>query len=444
MKIIKKIIVWVLTIEARLILKKYKPFIIAVTGSVGKTGTKDAIYSVLENQSRYVRKSEKSMNSEIGLPLTLIGAPNAWHNIRGWWQNIVQGLQLIIRKNEYPDLLILEIGADHPGDIKRVAKWLHPNIAVLTRVSETPVHVEFFKSPAQVFEEKASLVRAVGKGGTAVLFVDDEKIVVLGEELGKKDISVVTFGLNEKASVRGADFAYDYIRDENDKAEDEILRKRLVSRFMIHLDGKNEMVTYKNPLGRTGMYPILAAAAVAKTRGMTFKDIVKGLGEYKAPKGRMNVLSGINDSTLIDDSYNSSPDAVEAALLTLREVTCSGKKIAVLGDMMELGKYSAEEHRKVGREVASAAQILVTVGQRSRLSAEEAQEHGLAADNIHSFDSSSEAISTLTALVKPNDIVLIKGSQSMRMERIVKALLKEPSKAGTLLVRQEEEWLRKV
>lgn len=457
MKFLKKIIVAILTLESRLIIAKYKPFIIAVTGSVGKTSTKDAIYAVLKKKSAFVRKSEKSMNSELGLPLTVIGVPNAWHSPSAWLNNIQKGLELLFRRKPYPDCLILEIGADHPGDIKRVVKWLHPNISVLTRVSDTPVHVEFFKSPAEVFEEKAALVRGTKKGGTVALFADDKKIINLKSELLEKGLKVITFGNNEAADVQGSNFGFEFVRDsasdensnENIPAGSaETLKKSLVCRFDLTLkniesENKTKTTSYKNPLGRTGMYPLLAAAAVGVAKGLNIEQISSGLNTYEAPKGRMNVISGINGSTVIDDTYNSSPDAAYSALQTLRELTCSGRKIAVLADMMELGKYSAEEHRKIGKEAAKIVNILVTVGPRSKATGEEAVSNGLSPDMLKSFDSAEDAADFMHHEIRTNDIALVKGSQSMRMERVVKALLPDPGKAKELLVRQEPEWLEK-
>lgn len=217
MTIIKKIIIFILTLESRLILAKYKPFIIAVTGSVGKTTTKDAIFCVLKDfvpsdasQVGLIRKSEKSLNSEIGLPLTIIGVPNSWRNPYGWTKNMLSGLRLILDHADYPKCLVLEIGADHPRDIKKVVKWLHPNIAVITKVSDTPVHVEFFKSPAQVFEEKASLADGLKDGGTLILFADDAKVVSIADRVKGKDIKVMTFGLTEMATVRGSQGSISY------------------------------------------------------------------------------------------------------------------------------------------------------------------------------------------------------------------------------------------
>jgi UDP-N-acetylmuramoyl-tripeptide--D-alanyl-D-alanine ligase len=461
MGLIKKIIVFILTIESRIILAKYKPFIVAVTGSVGKTTTKDAIFCVLKDfvppdarGSGYVRKSDKSMNSEIGLPLTVIGAPTAWRSISGWMCNMGSGLRLILDHSDYPSCLILEIGADHPGDIKKVAKWLHPDIVVITKVSDTPVHVEFFKSPQQVFEEKVALAGGIKKGGTLVLFSDDIKVASIGNDFkdGKfkeKEAKVVTFGTVEGSAVRGSNDAVIY---DNGAP--------VGSSFKLDVDGNSVPVIMKNILGKSYMYALLAAAAVGKARGMPAALILKGLDEYEAPKGRMNIIPGLNGSTLIDDTYNSSPDAVVAALDALKEISIapsadgsSGRKIAVLGDMMELGKYSVEEHRKIGREAAivlapsettlPVSGILVAVGLRARATAEEAIKSGMPPSSVYSFESSDEAASALPGMVGAGDVILIKGSQSPRLERVTRGLLREPSHAAELLVRQEKEWLEK-
>lgn len=216
------------------------------------------------------------------------------------------------------------------------------------------------------------------------------------------------------------------------------------------MDGNSVPISIKNVIGKTYIYPLLAAATVAKARGMTVNSIVNALNAYEAPKGRMNIIPGLNGSTLIDDTYNSSPDAVRAALETLKSITTTGRKMAILGDMMELGKYSADEHRSIGREAAvvlggsnALSGILITIGLRSRATAEEAIKNGMPAKNVQSFESSDEAAMALPALIQSGDIVLIKGSQSPRLERVTKALMREPEKAGELLVRQEREWLEK-
>lgn len=436
MQIIKKLIVSILTLESRLILRKYKPFIIAVTGSVGKTATKDAIFCALMS-SGHVRKSDKSFNSEFGLPLTIIGVPNAWRSMTGWIANIRSGAELIFKKSSYPNVLVLEIGADHPNDIKKVVKWLRPDIAVITKVGDKPVHVEFFDSPAQVFEEKSALARAVKPGGTAILFADEPKIVALGEELiQKKTISVETFGFAESSTVKGSEYTTIYENIDGGRVPNGFT-------FALTIGSEKKTVTIKKVIGQTFMYPLLAAMAVARVRGMSLDSVIENIHAYEAPKGRMNLIAGKNGSTLIDDTYNSSPDAVFAALDTLAGLECSGKKIAVLGDMMELGQYSAEEHRAVGRKVVGIVDMLVAVGPRTKSLVEEALGHGMKTESVMWYPSSTDAGEGLVSQISTGDIVLIKGSQSPRLERVTKALMADPAQAEALLVRQEKEWLEK-
>ncbi len=431
MFLIKKILILILTIESRLILAKYKPFIIAITGSVGKTSTKDAIYTALRSGEGYIRKSEKSMNSEIGLPLTIIGAPNAWKSLSGWSKNIWKGFVLIMKRTTYPDTLVLEIGADHPNDIKSVARWLRPNIAVITKIASTPVHVEFFDSAEQVFLEKSALATNVSSQGTVILYGDDEKVLSIAKMLDS-NIKVMTFGLSQNAEIRGSN---GHIVYENNFP--------VGYGFNLQVDNKNYELINKKVLGSTLIYPNLCAVAVAKAKGLNIDNVITALQNHESPKGRMNVLNGLNNSIIIDDSYNSSPDAVVTALETLKSIQTGGQKIAVLGDMMELGKYSADQHREIGRKVAEVANVLITVGSRSHATAEEAIKSGMKEENVLTFHRSTEVAGTLYPLINPNDVILIKGSQSIRMERVVKALLKEHQKADRLLVRQEKEWLEK-
>lgn len=432
--IFKRMVIAVMIWESKAIIRKYKPFIVAVTGSVGKTSTKDAVYCLLNERFKYVRKSEKSMNSEIGLPLTVIGVPNAWYSAVSWSKNIFTGLRLIFFRREYPDCLVLEIGADHPGDIQSVMEWMHPDVSIMTMVSKTPVHVEFFHSPEQVFKEKSALAHGVKEGGILVLFADDDSVLSLGEAVkSKKGIKVTSYGLGDKAKVKGGNYSVSYSASGSPTG---------IS-FDLSCCGIDNKINLDGVLGDSYAYPLLASAALGEALDMSTDVIMRGLNTYKAPKGRMNILEGLNGSTIIDDTYNSSPDAASSALQSLSLVKTTGSKIAVLGDMMELGKYSADEHRRIGKIAAGIVDRLVTVGQRSRLTAKDAKEMGMASDKVISFDNSNDAASYLPTNIHEGDIILVKGSQSMRMERVAKALLKEPAKADKLLVRQEREWLCK-
>jgi UDP-N-acetylmuramoyl-tripeptide--D-alanyl-D-alanine ligase len=416
MNFIKKIVVYVLLLEARLIVRKYKPYIVAVTGSVGKTATKDAIFAVLSPVG-HIRKSDKSFNSEIGIPLTIIGTSNAWKSVTGWLNNIWKGIDLIVFSRAYPKMLVLEVGADHPGDIRRVTTWLKPNIAVITRV----------------FTEKAYLARAVQKGGVVVLYADEPKVMSLKPELEAKGVRVLTFGVDREATVRMDDYTVTY--DEH--------KKPIGISATIYFGEKVGQISVKGTIGHTCLYPLLASVVAADVHGIPFEQVVDVAGAYRAPRGRMNLIDGISGSTLIDDTYNSSPDAVLAGLQALAGIDTTADRIAILGDMMELGQYSAAQHALVGTQVPQYAQRLVTVGPRSQMIADAAIKAGMSPDRVSWYPDSSEASKMLRDMVKAHDIVYIKGSQSIRMERITEALMVHPKKAGELLVRQESEWKKR-
>ncbi len=430
--IFKKIIVAIITWEAKLVLNKYKPKIVAVTGSVGKTSTKDAIFTVLSG-SRHVRRSEKSFNSDIGVPLTILGCQNAWNNPIAWLENIYFGFSLVITKDiTYPKWLVLEVGADRPGDIQSIAKWLKPDVAVVTRFAKIPVHVEYFNSRDDLVREKRYLVEALRRDSVAVLNYDDLEVRGFSEFTENKKIF---YGFD------GGDVIASHYQ------------------ILIETTGKGTMptgvsfdVTYKEEkttiqlfggLGKQHVYPALAAIAVGVSQGLSLSEMTHALKSHQSPKGRMHLIEGIKGSMLIDDTYNSSPIAVEEALETLKNLPNVSRKIAILGDMMELGTLSSDAHRDIGTKVAKTCDILVTVGIRSRKTADAALDAGLSEKNVYQFDDSKEAGAFIQNLVGEGDVILLKGSQSMRMERAVKELMAHPEQSVDLIVRQEEEWMKR-
>jgi len=423
--IFKKVIVKILIWESKLVLKKYKPKIIAITGSVGKTSTKDAVFIVL-SKFKKVRKSEKSFNSEIGLPLTILGLSNAWSSPVAWLENIVRGLLLLVGKHDYPEYLILEVGVGKPGDIKKyVAPWLHPDVVVVTRFPERPVHVEFFKGLDDIIEEKSALAYALKKDGLLILNHDDEKVFNLHEKVGRKTVS---YGENENATYRGI---YPNYLEENGKIKG--------MNFKLLYEGNTFPVNLPHVLGLHYMSSALIAIACAKELGCDLLSSISYISEYKNPAGRLSIIEGVNNSTIIDDTYNSSPVALEAALGVLKELKAK-RKIAVLGDMMELGKYTEEEHRKIGKDILGVLDIIVTVGPRAKFIADEAIENKFKVKDVYSFDNSGTVAKFLEGIVEEGDLILIKGSQSTRLERAVKAIMAHPEEAKNLLCRQEKEW----
>lgn len=426
-KILKKIVISILILEARLVLKKYKPHIIAITGNVGKTSTKDAVYAVI-SKVHYVRKSEKSFNSEIGIPLTILGGQNGWNNVFIWLQNILEGLALIFLKNHYPKCLVLEIGADRPNLMKQITSWLKPDIVIVTKIGEVPVHVEIFKTTERLVEEKKVLVEALKNDGILIMYADDENSMLLKEKFSGR---VITFGFKEESMISASNENILY----NNKG------KPLGINFKVNYGSISVPVQLKGSLGYHHAYSILAGLAVAVSQDINLISAVQWMGEYQTPQGRLRIVEGKTGSTILDDSYNASPSAMTVALQTLLEVNTEGRKIAILGDMMELGKYSTEAHKDIGRLVSGIADILVTVGTRSKMIAEEAHLKKMPKSAIFSFDSSIEAGKYVRGIIEENDIVLVKGSQSVRMERAVKELMAHPENAHRLLVRQDTEWL---
>ncbi len=429
--LLKNIVIKILTWESKVVIKKYNPKIIAITGSVGKTSTKDAIFCVLE-PFFFVRKSEKSFNSEVGVPLTILGIPNGWNNPFIWLKNIFEGLALIILPNNYPKWLVIEIGADAPGDILKITEWIKPDITVVTRLSKVPVHVEFFPSPEDVFREKSYLVSALKKDGVLVINSDDEDVLAFRSLVDNKTI---LFGVGSSAEVVGSNLHIVYSEQDGRKEPTGVAFEVVYGK-----DGGEVMI--RNGLGIQQMYPALAAVAVGVALSIPLDKIIASFEKHSPSLGRMRIIKGIKNSIIIDDTYNSSPVALAEALNTLVSLKTSGRKIAVLGDMLELGIFSADEHKKAGANV-TFADLLFTVGIRARRIAEGALNAGMSETKIFQYESSREAGRDLEIMMKEGDVVLVKGSQGVRMERVVEEVMAEPEHKWKLLVRQDSEWAKR-
>jgi UDP-N-acetylmuramyl pentapeptide synthase len=429
--ILKPAFIKVLHKLSKRVLDKYKPKIIAITGTVGKTSTKDAVYATL-SRFESVRKSPKSFNSELGIPLTILDADNPGSDILGWFKVLLEGVILVLLPHHYPSWLVLEVGTDRRGDIKEITEWLKPDVVIVTKLSRVPVHVEAFSSPEELFEEKGNLVRALKADGTLLLNADDKDVLLYKNISGER---VLLFGNSSGADLSASHYEIFY---------DESKRARGVMFKVVSPDTTEPIdVVLNGTLGEQHSYHILASLLLVKHLGFEIKTASKVFQNELPTTGRMRLLEGLKSSTLIDDTYNSSPVAVQEALKSLKSVKLSsrsGRRIAILGDMLELGRFTAEAHREAGRLAAKDAFILATVGVRSRLTAEEALSSGMHEEKIFQFDEAEEAGKFIKDLIKEGDVILIKGSQGMRMEKCVEELMSHPESKAKLLVRQDAEW----
>lgn len=416
----------ILAFLAREIVKKYNPKIVGITGSIGKTSAKEAIFCVLHDHFR-VRQNIKNYNNELGVPLTIIGSESGGASPVAWLKIIAKAVNLLFStQKDYPEILVLEMGADKPGDIAYLVKIAPCFVGVLTKIS--PSHLEAFKTIEAVAREKQKIITHLGKNGFAVLNFDDERVEACAENTKAQ---VISYGFGE-AAVRALD-----LTEINEQ-------KELVGlKFKIQHNGHAVPAFMPGVIGAHGLYAGLAATGVGLAFGLNLIEISEGLKKYKAPKGRMSVIAGVKDSLIIDDTYNSSPDAAMAALDTLKKVNIAGikRKVAILGDMLELGNLTEDAHRNLGKKaVESGAVLIVAVGNYRKLIADGAYSVGLPESQIVQFENSILAGQAMNDLLQSGDIALVKGSQGARMERVVKSIMRNPEQAENLLVRQGSDW----
>ena len=421
----KRALAIVLAFLARKIISKYKPKIIGVTGSFGKSSAKEAIFHVLVGTGKKVRRNRGNFNNELGFPLAVIGDFSHLGGALFYLGAVIKGFRVWLFKAQYPQILILEYGADKPGDIKYLVGIARPDVAVVTGISDVPVHVEFYPSPEAVAEEKSALVRSLAEDGTAILNADDALVSKMAE---KTPAGTLFYGFSPEADFRVSQFS----NRSSDGAP-------LGIAFKLETVGKSVPVVIDGVLGKGTAYAAAAAAACGSIFGV---PLVKSAGEISSLEtlpGRAKVIEGSDKIWIIDDTYNSSPAALREALLALKSIPAK-RKVAVLGGMMELGEHSERAHKELGEKASEAADVVIGIGEKGRKLISAAAAEG---KKTAWFENSAEAAEGIKKMAREGDLILVKGSQSVRTERVVKALMKRPEKAEELLVRQYGSWLKK-
>jgi UDP-N-acetylmuramoyl-tripeptide--D-alanyl-D-alanine ligase len=352
--------------------------VIGITGSIGKTSTKELAHAVLSRRFRTL-KSEGNLNNEIGLPLTL--------------------LQL---RPEH-ERAVLEMGTYGPGEIALLADLAKPSVGVVTNIG--PVHLERMGSLDVITAAKSELVAALpaGPAGVAILNQDDERVMTMTAQTQAR---IFTYGL-----VSSADLWADNIQSMGLEG----------IHFRLHY-GRENLNVQVPLLGRHSVHTSLRAAAVGLVEGLAWDEIVSGLRGLTSQL-RLVAAQGPKQSVLLDDTYNSSPDSAIAALNLLADL--DGRRVAVLGDMLELGSAEEVSHRLVGRRAKDVADLLVTVGRRARLMAEAALEAGMAPERVVVVEDAAAAVPVLEKLIEEKDFILVKGSRGVHLDRLVTALTVE-------------------
>ena len=357
--------------------RQLTPTVVGITGSVGKTTTKEVVAAVLSHRFRTL-KSKRSFNTDVTVPATLLNLTPA------------------------DEVAVLEMGMWAAGEIRFLADLARPHIGIITNVG--PSHLERMGSMDAIANAKAELVESLPADGTAILNYDDERVRAMAARTRAR---VLFYGLDPRADLYA----------------DEIVSRGL-SGVSFRAHWKGDELTIKLPLlGRHSVHTALAAAAAGLVMGMEWDEIVDGLNS-DAAQLRLLTVGAESGATLIDDTYNAAPASTLAALNLLSEL--DGRRVAVLGDMLELGDYEEEGHRLVGRRVAEVAALLVTVGRRAAWIADEALASAMPAERVRRTSSPAEAVELLRGLLGRNDYVLVKGSRGVALDQIVSALQRRP------------------
>ncbi len=423
----------ILATLARAIIAKHKPFVVGVAGSYGKTSARDAVAHVLGHYYE-VRVSRENYNNEYGLSLSIIGAQAPGRSLRKWFSVFFIGVREFFGGN-YPHILVLEYGVDHPGDMKVLTSIVRPHIAIVTAVSAA--HKEYFDSLADIAKEEGGLVEALTTyEGSDEVLRDVPSAAVLGIDsshvknmAGKTSKSTYTY------SIGGlADFSATH---EQFSANDGIT-------FKLGMIERSVPVRLPYIVGTHSISSALVAISVATVFKLGLVDVLRHLESFTLPVSRMRLLRGAADFHIIDDTYNASQETMVAAIDTLAHVGAT-RSIAVLGDMLELGDQENTAHETVAQSlVAHKIPLVILVGRRMAGLGDILQESGyFLGETLFLLDSPQDASDVLQRILQSGDVVLVKGSQGMRMESVVTSVLSSEYDVQRFVCRQSDAWLEK-
>lgn len=422
----RKILEKLLCFMARGILRKYHPLIIGITGSVGKSSTKEAVALAL-SAGYTVRKAEGNYNNEIGVPLTIIGAESGGHSVLAWASVFFKWLFTIIFPVRYPQVLVLEMGVDRPEDMDFLLRSIPVKIGVVTQVSSS--HLAYFGTLNNIAREKGKLIAALPEDGFAILNADDNRVLKMGSRTRAK---IITYGFDDGADVHADNFL---LHREAKRAEGFSLK--------VNFDGTTVPLRLPKIVAKHHIPAALAAISIAMALKMNLVDVVTALESFESLPGRLRLLPGRDNTLLLDDTYNASPESTRAALEVMGGLMAP-RKIVILGDMLELGLDVTKEHARLALAVRdSGAHIVVTVGKHMRALHERLLEDGFSRKQVLWMPDPLSAVEPILNIIRADDLILIKGSRGLRMEKITEQLLVDPRTAESFLCCQSDDWRKK-
>lgn len=413
-QLISRYIVWC----AHRKMKKNTAKVIAITGSVGKSSTKEAVFTVLKNHYR-VRANYGSLNNELGLPLAIFGQRNGT-NIFSWaWVVVKITLKTFVFDNKI-DIYVLECGIDNPGDMDVILDLITPDITVITTVEEA--HMEYFKTFAALVTEKWKLAHGTKEGGIVIANYDNSPTLEERNKIVKKH--VITFGLNQKADYFGYTITY------NEAGTD------------FFVNHKNQQQQFHlNLLGKVQAYTVLPAIIIGRQFNIPWTDIREALATIKPLPGRLSLLPGINGAMLLEGSYNASPASMKAALEVFKNLSAK-RRIAIVGDMRELGPITERAHSDILTLLAKECEIICMLGPNYSQAFKDLPSHVKHQAAFHHFQTRQEIVHFILPKISPGDLILVKGSQNtILLENVSAKLLADPQSAALFLPRQYGKWL---
>lgn len=375
---------------ARIYRKKFQGSLIAITGTVGKTTTKELVALVMQERFS-VHKTEGTLNNHIGVPVTLLGLSPGHHSA------------------------VIELGMSGLGEIKYLAGIAQPDVGVITNIG--PAHLEQLGSIDNVLKAKSELLEVMKKDGLVILNRDDK---YFGELHSRKHSRLITIGRHHEADFQAVDIAIG--------KDGGISFKLLAKPF-------SDILEIKLPvIGMHNIYPAMTAAAIGYGLNVGPAGIINGLGKVRLPKLRLE-LKEVAGMKIIDDCYNANPISMVSALETLNMLHAEGKKIFVCSDMKELGQYAEMYHKELGKQVHDyKIDRLISVGEFSAFVSETAVECGMPAENVRHCKNNLEAVEVLSHWLEPGGIVLVKGSRANHMEEITSGIEEYYSTLEKLIV----------